>query len=272
MKTVLVTGASAGIGKATAELLLNRGYNVYAAARRVTKMDDLISKGAITIMMDVTDNSSIESGINQITKESGGVDILINNAGYGSLGSVEEVSIEEARRQFEVNIFGLARLTQLVVPHMRQNQWGKIVNISSIGGKIYEPLAGWYHSTKFALEGLSDCLRLELKNFGIDVIIVEPGAIRSEWGDIAKENLVKSSGNGPYKKYVDGALKNFSSFYSEKMSSPPEEVARVIYKALTTQKPRARYAAGKNAATILLAKKLVSDKLFDRIMLSMYKG
>jgi NAD(P)-dependent dehydrogenase (short-subunit alcohol dehydrogenase family) len=272
MKTVLVTGASAGIGKATVELFLQNGYKVYAAARRIEKMEELKILGAIPVQMDVTDNRSIENGIEKINQESGGVDILINNAGYGSLGSVEEISIEEAKRQFEVNIFGLARLTQLVTPHMRENQWGKIVNISSIGGKIYEPLAGWYHATKFALEGLSDCLRLELKGFGIDVIVVEPGPIRSEWGDIASVNLMKTSGNGPYKKIAEGMMNNFKNFYSEKRSSPPEEVARIILKSVLSCCPKTRYPAGKGAGIILLGRKLFSDKIFDKVMLMMVKA
>lgn len=271
MKTVLVTGASAGIGKATVELFLQTGYKVYAAARRIEKMDDLKVLGAIPVQMDVTDNNSMEAGIGKINQESGGVDILINNAGYGSLGSVEEVSIDEAKRQFEVNIFGLARLTQLVAPHMREMKWGKIVNISSVGGKIYEPLGGWYHATKFALEGLSDCMRLELKGFGIDVIVVQPGPIRSEWGDIASDNLIKTSGKGPYKKIAEGMMNNFKNFYSEKRSSPPEEVARIIYKSVASVNPRTRYPAGKGAGMILLGRKLLSDKLFDRVMLSMVK-
>jgi len=272
MKTVLVTGASAGIGKTTVELLLQLGgYKVYAAARRVEKMDELKAVGAIPIYMDVTDNQSMEEGIKRISKESGGVDILINNAGYGSLGSVEEVPIEEAKRQFEVNIFGLARLTQLVIPYMRKKSEGKIVNISSIGGKIYEPLGGWYHSTKFALEGLSDCMRLELKGFGIDVIVVQPGPIRSEWGDIAMDNLTKSSGGGPYKSIVAGMKKNFKNFYSEKRSSLPDEVARIIIKSIKARKPKSRYPAGKNAALILLGRKLFSDRIFDFFMLSMTK-
>jgi short-subunit dehydrogenase len=220
----------------------------------------------------VTDTRSIEEGIQRITNESGGVDVLINNAGYGSLGSVEEVTIEEAKRQFEVNIFGLARLTQLVIPHMREKAAGKIVNISSVGGKIYEPLAGWYHSTKFALEGLSDCMRLELKEFGIDVIVVQPGPIRTEWGDIAMENLSKSSGSGPYHKLVEGMKKNFKNFYTEQRSSPPEDVARVIVKSIEARRPKSRYPAGKNAAFILLGRKLFSDRIFDFFMLSMVKG
>ena len=164
-KTALVTGASSGIGESTVELLLSAGATVYAAARRVEKMSDLEKAGAHLIKMDVTDEASMVAGINSILEKEGSIDILVNNAGYGSYGAIEDVPIDEARRQFEVNIFGLARLTQLVLPGMRQNRYGKIVNISSMGGKIYTSFGGWYHATKHALEGFSDCLRLETEPF-----------------------------------------------------------------------------------------------------------
>lgn len=271
MKTILVTGASAGIGEATVKLLLQHGYKVYAAARRTERMVDLQTAGAILLSLDVTDKPSIVSAIQQITRESGGVDVLINNAGYGSLGSIEEVDLDEARRQFEVNVFGLAQLIQLVTPYMREKQAGRIVNISSVAGKIYQPLGGWYHATKFAVEGLSDCLRLELKAFGIDVVVVQPGPIRTEWGDIALKNLLANSAKGPYKKLAEGMSNNFSSFYTEKRASGPEAVAQVIFKAVQAKHPKTRYAAGKGASGILLGRKLVSDKLFDKIMLGMLR-
>ena len=217
-KTALVTGASSGIGKSTVELLLSNGATVYAAARRVEKMSDLEKLGAHLVAMDVTDEESVVSGINSILEKEGSIDILVNNAGYGSYGAIEDVPIDEARRQFEVNIFGLARLTQLVLPKMRENRYGKIVNISSMGGKIYTPFGGWYHATKHALEGFSDCLRLESEPFGIDVIIVEPGGIATPWGAIAAENLKKTSGRGAYaevaNKAADGmALLDTIRFY-----------------------------------------------------------
>jgi len=160
-KTVLITGASSGIGKETARALLNEGYTVYAAARRVEQMKDLEKIGATIFPLDVTDEASIIASVNSILEKEDSIDLLINNAGYGSYGAIEDVPIDEARRQFEVNIFGLARLTQLVLPKMRENRYGKIVNISSMGGKIYTPFGGWYHATKHALEGFSDALRLE---------------------------------------------------------------------------------------------------------------
>ncbi len=269
MKTVLVTGASSGIGMATVKLLLQKGYVVYAAARRVERMEELRTHGAIPLQMDLTDKESIKTGIDRINKESGGVDILINNAGYGSFGSVEEVLVEEAKRQFEVNIFGLASLTQLVIPHMREKGWGKIVNISSIAGKVYEPLGGWYHSTKFALEGLSDCMRLELKGFGIDVIVVQPGAIQSEWLSIASESMMKTSGSGVYRELAWGVMNNFSRLYEKKRSSTSDVVARIIIKSISVRKPRTRYPAGKGAKLILTVRKILSDRLYDWMMLTL---
>ena len=183
-KIVLITGASSGIGKATAKLLLKKGYIVYGAARRLDKMKDLEQLGAKLLHMDLTDDSIMVSGIEEIITCEGRIDVLINNAGFGSYGAIEDVAIESARYQLEVNVFGAARLMQLVLPYMRKAQFGKIVNISSIGGKLANPFGGWYHASKFALEALSDSLRMEIKHFGIDVILIEPGGVKSEWSDI----------------------------------------------------------------------------------------
>src|SRR5215207_11623280 len=177
----LITGASSGIGEATAVELLRRGFTVYGAARRVDRMAALADRGVHVIEMDVTDDASMTSGVERVIREQGRIDVLVNNAGYGSYGALEDVPLDEARRQFEVNVFGLARLTQLVLPHMRAQRDGYIVNISSMGGKIWEPLGSWYHASKFAVEGLSDSLRVEVAEFGIKVVIIEPGTIRSEW-------------------------------------------------------------------------------------------
>jgi len=193
-KVVLITGASSGIGKVTAELLAVSGYIVYGAARRVEKMKDLETLGVKTLKMNVTDDASMVSGVEQIIAEQGVVDILINNAGFGFYGTVEDVPIEDAKYQLDVNLFGAARLTQLVLPKMREKGWGKIINISSIAGKFAMPFGGWYHASKFALEGLSDSLRNEVRDFGIDVILIEPGGIKSEWADISTENLMKNAG------------------------------------------------------------------------------
>ena len=201
-KVVLITGASSGIGKETAKLLADGGFIVYGTARRLSKMQDLKKGGVKILKMDVTDDYSMVKGVNEILKKEKRIDVLINNAGYGSFGALEDVPISEAKNQFEVNIFGMARLIQLVLPHMRKQNSGKIINISSMGGKFGEPHGSWYHSTKFAVEGLSDSLRMELKPFNIDVVIVEPGAVKTEWNKIAGENLEKTSGNGAYKNLV----------------------------------------------------------------------
>jgi NAD(P)-dependent dehydrogenase (short-subunit alcohol dehydrogenase family) len=197
-KVAIVTGGSSGIGEATARQLHAAGYVVYAAARRADRMSALVAAGVRALAMDLTVEESMTSGIERVLAEAGRVDVLVNNAGYGSYGSLEEVPLSEARHQFEVNVFGSARLTQLVLPGMRAQRYGRIINISSIGGKIYGPLGDWYHATKFALEGLSDSLRVELQPFGIDVVVIEPGAITSEWGAIAAANLRERSAAGPY--------------------------------------------------------------------------
>jgi NAD(P)-dependent dehydrogenase (short-subunit alcohol dehydrogenase family) len=267
-KTALVTGASSGIGKSTVEMLIAQGATVYAAARRVDKMKDIEALGANIVGMDVTSQESIESGISAILGKERSVDILVNNAGYGSYGAIEDVPIEEARRQFDVNIFGLARLTQLVLPGMRKNRYGKIVNISSIGGKIYSPFGGWYHATKHALEGLSDCMRLETKPFGIDVVIVEPGGIATEWGAISAENLKKTSGSDAYAAEANKSADGMAKMYSSGKLSHPDVIAKVIIKAVTARKPKTRYAAGYMAGLVLFLRRWLSDRIFDTVIKS----
>jgi Short-chain dehydrogenases of various substrate specificities len=259
-KIALVTGASSGMGEATAVRLKKSGYTVYAGARRMDRMEHLKAVGIIPIKLDVTDDESMIGTVDTIVKGSGSLDVLVNNAGYGSYGALEDVPISEAKRQFEVNVFGLARLTQLVLPQMRKNRYGKIVNISSIGGKNYEPFGAWYHSTKFAVEGLSDCLRMEVRNFGIDVIVVEPGGIKTEWSQIAGENLIKISGNGAYGEL---ATKYGNSFIHTTMGSDPDVIAKLIEKAITVKRPKARYVGGMLAKPTVFLRKILSDRMFD---------
>jgi len=268
-KVALVTGASSGIGKSSVELLLAAGATVYGAARRVDKMKPLKDAGAKVIALDITDEQSVVNAVNTITKQSGGVDILINNAGYGSYGAIEDVPLSEARRQFDVNIFGLARLTQLVLPHMREKKYGKIVNISSIGGKIYTPFGGWYHATKHALEGWSDCLRVETNAFGIDVVIVEPGGIATEWGAIASDNLKKTSGQGAYASAAIKSADFTAKMYASNQLSKPEVIGKVILKAVTVRKPKTRYAAGAMSGLTLFLRRWLSDRMFDRVLKAM---
>jgi len=270
-KVVLITGASAGIGKTTARQLLTEGYTVYGAARRVEKMSDLKEEGINVIKMDVTDDITMVKDVNLIIKEQGRIDVLINNAGYGSYGAIEDVELSEAKRQFEVNVFGLARLTQLVLPHMRKNNFGKIVNISSVGGKMYVPMGGWYNSTKFAVEGLSDCLRYEAKQFGIDVIVIEPGGINSEWSDITIDNLLKMSGDTSYSDLAQKVANLLKTSYENPKTSDPQVIADTISKALKSKNPKTRYAAGHMAKTILFFRKIFSVKRFDKMLASRLK-
>ena len=261
-KTVLITGASAGIGYATAELLLKSGYKVYAGARRVEKMRGLEYQGAKIFALDVTDEDSLASAVDFVLKDGGSLDALVNNAGYGAHGAVEDVPLAEARRQFEVNLFGLARLTQLALPHMRAAGGGAIVNISSIAGKITTPTGGWYHASKHALEAYSDALRLETAQFGIRVVLVEPGPIKTEWDNTALVNLEKYSGSGPYAPMVRRITEKFRAGY--RAGAPgPEAVARVILKALRSASPAARYAVPFSASFILFLKWLLPDRVLD---------
>jgi len=272
MKTAIVTGASSGIGEATARRLHQLGYTVYAAARRVERMAALHNDGIRAVTVDVTDDASMSALVRQVIAETGRVDVLVNNAGYGSYGAVEDVPLDEARRQFDVNVFGLARLTQLVLPHMRAQRSGRIVNISSIGGKIYEPLGGWYHATKFAVEGLSDAMRVELAPFGVDVVIIEPGAIKTEWGAIAADSALARSGHTAYAeqaRMVAGLLGAADT--NPRLVSPPEVIADAVAKAVTARRPKTRYAVGGGAKPILLARKLLSDRAFDRLIVAMFR-
>jgi NAD(P)-dependent dehydrogenase (short-subunit alcohol dehydrogenase family) len=265
-KTALVTGASSGIGEATALQLAELGYTVYAAARRVERMSDLADRGIRIRSVDVTDDPSMVALVEMIIADTGRIDVLVNNAGYGSYGALEDMPIQEARRQFEVNVFGLARLTQLVLPQMRAQRDGYLVNVSSMGGRIWEPLGSWYHASKFAVEGLSDSLRVEVAEFGIKVVIIEPGSIRSEWSAIAADQLEAMSANTPYArqaKVVGAVLRGVDR---SQMASGPEVVAEAIAKAVQSAKPRTRYIVGGGARGILLAERILSDRGFDKFI------
>ncbi|MGW5072558.1 oxidoreductase [Rhodococcus sp. NPDC004095] len=265
-KTALVTGASSGIGEATARTLADLGYTVYGAARRTGRLQKLTDHGIRPLAMDVTDDPSATAGIDRIIAETGRIDVLVNNAGYGSYGAIEDVPLGEARHQFEVNVFGAARLAQLVLPHMRAQGSGTIVNITSMGGKIYTPLGGWYHGTKFALEGLSDCLRLEVRPFGIDVVVIEPGGIATEWGGIAADHLRKVSGNTAYSVQARAVATLLGSDANAKRNSPPQVIADTIGKAVTARRPKTRYTVGFGAKPLIFAKWLLPDRVFDAII------
>ena len=266
MKTALVTGASSGIGEAIAERLLRDSYRVFAGARRTERMASLEESGATLLSLDVTDDASMVAAVDAIKADGGRLDVLVNNAGYGSYGSLEEVPLDEGRRQFEINVFGLARLTQLAIPIMRAQGSGTIVNITSIGGKIHEPFGSWYHATKFAVEGMSDCLRMELAPFGIKVIVIEPGAIRTEWSEISRQNLLRHSGTGPYAQYANAHARMLGSADTSSIASPPEVVAETVARALKARRPRTRYATGGGARAILFLRAVLPDRMFDRVL------
>jgi NAD(P)-dependent dehydrogenase (short-subunit alcohol dehydrogenase family) len=262
-KLALVTGASSGIGEATVRRLLTENFIVYAAARRLDRMMDLKANGARLIQLDLTDDASIVSAVDTVHAESGRLDVLVNNAGYGSYGALEDVPIAEARRQFEVNLFGLARLCQLALPIMRAQQSGRIINVSSIGGKGGEPFGAWYHATKFAVEGLSDSLRMELIPFGIEVAIIEPGAIRTEWGGIAHKSMIEMSGHTAYGPYVAKHARMHDQAF--KSASAPETVADAIAHAATAQRPQIRYPVGSRAKLAVLLARFLPDRAKDRL-------
>lgn len=265
-KVVLITGASSGIGYDTAIELKEKGFIVYGAARRLDRLNKLKEKDINIIELDVTKEESMSSCVSTIIEREGKIDILINNAGYGSYGAIENVTMEEARKQIEVNIFGLARMTQLVLPNMRKNKFGKIVNISSMGGKMYTPFGGWYHATKFAVEGFSDCLRMEVEPFGIDVIIVEPGGIKTEWGIIAAENLKNSSLGGAYENTALDVSNHMRQLYSGEKLTSPKVIAKTICKAVTANKPKTRYLVGYGAKPAVFLRRILSDRMFDKII------
>jgi len=265
-KVALVTGGSSGIGEATARALAAAGFTVYAAARRVERMQPLTEVGIRPFAMDVTDDASIQAGVATIIDEQGRIDVLVNNAGYGSYGALEDVPMDEARAQMEVNVFGAARLTQLVLPHMRGQRSGTIVNVTSMGGKIYTPLGAWYHATKFALEAISDCLRMEVKPFGINVVVLEPGGIRTEWPGIAAEKVRAVSSTGPYAPQGNAVAQSLVSESTKRRSSPPELIAKTIVKAVTTRRPKTRYAVGYGAKPIIFMHDVLPDRAFDALI------
>jgi NAD(P)-dependent dehydrogenase (short-subunit alcohol dehydrogenase family) len=207
-KVALVTGASSRIGKASAEALHEAGFVVYATARRPEKLTDLKAAGVRTLRLDVTDEESMIAAVAAVEGEHGAIDVLVNNAGFGLYGAAEDVPLEEARHQFEVNVFRPARLNQLVLPNMRRQGSGTIVNISSMGGEVTFPLGAWYHASKHALEAYSDALRQEVKRFGIDVVLIQPGFIKTEFGDIASQGVLEHSCQGAYRKLAEAMAKS----------------------------------------------------------------
>lgn len=267
----LVTGASTGIGYEAAKKLSSHGFIVYAGARRVDRMEPLKALGVQVLALDVTDEDSMRAAVGRVLEERGRIDVLVNNAGYGSFGALEQVDLAEGRRQFEVNVFGLARMTQLVLPAMRSAGRGRIINVSSIGGKFYEPLGAWYHATKFAVEGMSDALRLELKPHGVDVAIIEPASTVSEWGRISAEGLLASSGAGPYAAQARHMADVLASADRPATSTRPAVIAAAVLHAATAARPRTRYPVGRGASAILGLRRILPDRLYDAVVMAVLK-
>jgi len=268
-KIVLITGASSGIGRDTAILLANNNYTVYAAARRLERMEDLVPLGISIIELDVTNEQSMVQTVAKILEKEGRIDILINNAGLGIYGAFEEVSMKDARYQMEVNVMGLAQITQLILPSMRKHSFGKIVNISSIAGKAATPIGSWYHASKFAVEGLSDSLRNEVKQFGIDVVIIEPGGIQSEWAAIAFNEVAENSKGSAYELLTVNTTNRLAKAFAK--NSPASVISNLILKAITAKRPKARYIGGHMAKLVLISKWLLPDRLYDWVIRTQLK-
>ena len=265
-KVILITGASSGIGYDAAETLARQGHRVYAAARRLERMEPLKSLGVQVIRMDVTDEESMQEGVRKVIQSEGRIDVLVNNAGYGFFGAIETVPMEDARRQLEVNVFGLARLTQLVLPHMRKQGSGRIINTSSIAGKMVFYMGGWYNVTKYSVEAFSDALRMEMKPFGIDVVMIEPGAIKTDWGIIAAKHLKESSAGSAYETVGTQWADNMDWFYKTNLLSSPQVITKAISRAVNSRHPKARYCRGRFSIIGRLAHALMPARWWDATM------
>ncbi len=262
-KVVLITGASAGLGRETAILLAAQGHTVYGGARRMDRMAGLADAGVTAVEMDVTVAGDNERVVRQVIEAEERIDVLINNAGFGLYGPIEEISIDEARYQFEVNLFGLAHLTQLVLPHMRAQGSGRIVNISSMVGRVFTPMGAWYVATKHALEGWSDCLRLETAPFGIGVVLIEPGAIHTEFGDVMVGQLKRFPDDSPYHSQVEVLSTLMEDPGAIEHRTGATVGAKVYAKAATTRRPRRRYVVGKLARPWMYTRRLFGDAVYE---------
>lgn len=268
-KVILVTGASSGMGKISAQDLIKAGHTVYAVARSVDKMKDLEALGGHVMKMDVTNEADIEAVVAKVIAEQGRIDVLWNNAGYGLYGPVEDLPMDKVQQQFEVNVYGVARLTKAVLPYMREKREGLIINTSSMGGKIYTPLGAWYHATKHAIEGYSDCLRLELKEFNIKVVVLEPGTIDTGFTQGVRDNFSYESKNGPYKTVVNAYIKAMEN--PPLKGSNPKVISNTVLKIINARRPKTRYLVGQGSHFLLGLRRIFGDRAYDALMLSQMK-
>src|SRR5579884_1819414 len=272
-RAVLITGCSSGIGEATAIKLKQDGWTVYATARRPETLSELERGGCHTLALDVTDEASMQAAVQAVVQAEGAVGVLVNNAGYSQSGAVESVPPEDVRRQFDTNVFGLIRMCQLVLPGMRAQRWGKIVNISSMGGRLTFPGGGLYHATKYAVEAISDALRFEVRGFGVNVIVIEPGLIVTRFGEVASSSVDEVEGEGPYGEFNRKVAKLTEGVYKgpmAKFGGGPEAVAKTIAGALSSSRPKARYPVTPSAHLMINQRRLVPDGVWDLMMRTQY--
>jgi NAD(P)-dependent dehydrogenase (short-subunit alcohol dehydrogenase family) len=274
-RAVLVTGCSSGIGAATAERLAQRDWTVYATARRPETLGALRDAGCRTLQLDVTDESSMAAAVAEVEGEAGAVGVLVNNAGYGQDGAIEEVPLEQVRRQFETNVFGLMRMCQLVLPGMRRQRWGRIVNVGSMGGRLTFPGGGAYHASKYAVEAISDALRFEVRGFGVHVSLIEPGLILTRFGDSAVGSMEgQAEDGGPYASFHDAVARRTQHAYNGPIArltgAPPGAVARVIEKAISSRAPRSRYPVTAGARVMMGVRKVLPDRAFDAVLATQF--
>ncbi|MGI8572032.1 MAG: oxidoreductase [Solirubrobacteraceae bacterium] len=268
-KAVVVTGCSSGIGEATAGLLVDKGWKVYATARRPETLARLRERGCETLALDVCDEASMSAAVSAISEAEGAVGVLVNNAGYSQSGAVESVPLDQVRRQFETNVFGLIRMCQLVLPGMRAQRYGKIVNVGSMGGRLTFPGGGIYHATKYAVEAISDALRFEVRAFGVDVILIEPGLIVTNFGEVAAASVGGAADDGPYAEFNRQVARATAEVYKgpmAKLGGQPVKVAEAIAGAIEAKRPRTRYPVTPSARLLIGQRRLMPDKLWDLAM------
>ena len=272
-RSVLVTGCSSGIGKATAARLAQAGYKVWATARKREQLAELEAMGCRTLSLDVNSDASMGAAVRAIEAEDGAIGVLVNNAGYSQSGAIEAVPMEKVRQQFETNVFGLVRLTQLALPKMRAQRWGRIINVSSMGGKLVFPGGGFYHATKYAVEAISDALRFEVRGFGVGVVLVEPGLIKSGFSEAALAQMDPAQAKeDPYATFHEAVARATKESYEKgplaRFTGVPDDVAKTIQKAIEADRPKARYTVSGSAKILLTQRKLLSDRTWDRFLRS----
>ncbi len=264
-KVILITGGSSGIGKEVAKCLIEKGHVVYAAARRVEKMDDLKSMGGHPLYIDVTDEDSVKKCVERVISEQGKIEVLFNNAGYGTYGTIENVPIEEIQRQFDINVFGMARVLKAVLPHMREKKGGLIINTASVVGHVATAFMGWYAASKHAIEAFTDALRQEVRDIGIKVSLIEPGALKTGFGEITFETMDKVEYSPEYEPLKKNVRKYFEEMYFR--CPTPEKTVKTVLKIIKSKKPRTRYKTTFESKFMTWARKHLSDKHFDSIVL-----